>query len=214
MVMIFVAIFVPGTKYITCEELEQILNSSDYKDPKRFFLIDTRRPDEFFVSHIANATNVHSTFSGKSSLQELKDKVEDAVEKDTLIVLYCAVGLRSAWMAGFLTRKGYTNVKVIHRGFYEWANAGKPITTRYPPAMTDETERKEFMESRTKETVHRCSGECFSTDRVMPQHWIASLALDSKLSTKHKYPTWLYGEHTEHVKEKVLGEHIKEKMLG
>jgi len=206
LVLWFVALVVPGSQYITCEELEQILLSPDYKDPRRFFLIDTRRPDEFFVSHITNATNVHSTFRGKSSMQELKEKVEDAVDKDTLIVVYCAVGLRSAWMARFLTWEGYTNVKVLYRGYYEWANEGRPILSRYPLTMEDEVERKLFRMSRTNETVHRCVGECYSTVKVMPQHWVASLVLDRKISTKEKFPSWMYGQQPYHVQAEISDE--------
>ncbi len=70
LVMGFVRIFVPGTKYITCDELEEHiedtkeaydenkegkLNTEDVRKmlkQKKFLLLDARRRDEFCVSHI------------------------------------------------------------------------------------------------------------------------------------------------------------------
>jgi CO dehydrogenase/acetyl-CoA synthase epsilon subunit len=71
----FVAIFVPGTKYITCDELSEYVEESKqlydatYADKtqtlneeearnmlkqqkRKFLLLDARRKDEFCVSHI------------------------------------------------------------------------------------------------------------------------------------------------------------------
>ena len=68
------------------------------------------------AAYIYNATNIHSTFSqGDSIADELKQKLESVCNQDTLIVTYCAVGLRSSWLAKYLGKKGYRNVKVsIH----------------------------------------------------------------------------------------------------
>jgi hypothetical protein len=72
LVMGFVHIFVPGTKYITCDELEEYVEESKrvYDDSKgkhpesneedarkllnkrKFLLLDARRRDEFCVSRI------------------------------------------------------------------------------------------------------------------------------------------------------------------
>lgn len=142
----FVSIFVPGTKYITCDELEQYVEESKeiYDENKeahpntaearkllkkrKFLLLDARRRDEFCVSHIYNASNVHSTFlHDKDSVKELNERLSQVCERDTLIVMYCAVGLRSAWLAKFLTSQGFTNCKVLYHGFYEWTNEGRPI---------------------------------------------------------------------------------------
>lgn len=74
LVMGFVAIFVPGTKYITCDELEKYVEDSKiaYDEDKgkhpetnegeakqllqkrKFLLLDARRRDEFCVSRIHN----------------------------------------------------------------------------------------------------------------------------------------------------------------
>jgi len=292
----FVAIFVPGTKYITCDELaeyveeskavydanhDEPLNSDGHRvDPsvnqaearnmlqkqkRKFLLLDARRKDEFCVSHIYNATNVHSTFThGKDAIKELNERLEQVCDKDTLLVMYCAVGLRSAWLAKHLTSQGYTNAKVLYHGFYEWTNEGRPIYGQncvsvqpVPPNSSPKTPKTSKAHKTTKnsavdspihsaslspphapsssppsqaqqssltqqpnvssprhsptplveasvtgvclcqlqaEVVHMCNHPvhgCLATQRVAPQHYIASLALKQTLSTKYKFPSWL-----------------------
>eukprot|EP01111_Echinosteliopsis_oligospora_P012975 TRINITY_DN453_c0_g2_i1.p1 TRINITY_DN453_c0_g2~~TRINITY_DN453_c0_g2_i1.p1 ORF type:complete len:303 (+),score=42.38 TRINITY_DN453_c0_g2_i1:139-1047(+) len=280
MVMGFVHVFVSGVKFITAEELSPFVDSSEHENQtntngltkRKFFLLDARRTDEFVVSHIRNATNIHSTFTrGKDSVDELKQKLEAICDKDTLIVTYCAVGLRSSWLAKYLTGMGYTNCKVLYHGFYEWTNSGRAIhggleavedgkkltpgarspcaleglgaptkpqrkwslfgigrSPSPPPAAANPehnaTEHQAGMttvaqpnnvvsaaeaeaarhipindtvvegKNHTSQTVHMCSHACRQTNKVLPQHFIASLALEQKRSTKDKFPLWL-GPH-------------------
>jgi len=278
----FVAIFVPGTKYITCDELAEYveesktlydsravdrnLNEEEARNmlqmqQRKFLLLDARRKDEFCVSHIYNATNVHSTFThGEDSIKELNNRLGQVCTKDTLLVMYCAVGLRSAWLAKHLTGQGYTNCKVLYHGFYEWTNEGRPIygqncvnvqpvspktpktnstpnnspkahdrdlsppheppissspltTPKEPHSSPSVSSRKQQTPSSLVEAsitdvclcqlqpeiVHMCNNSahgCAQTNRVAPQHFIASLALKQTLSTKYKFPSWLSSHRT------------------
>lgn len=50
-----------------------------------------------------------------------------AQSKDTPIVVYCGVGIRSPLVAKTLQDMGYTNVKNYSAGYLGWKNAGMPI---------------------------------------------------------------------------------------
>jgi rhodanese-related sulfurtransferase len=200
MVMGFTHTVVYGVSYITSEDLQKEMETEfDGKEgvQPRLVILDARRTDEFFMSHIENATNIHSTLlRGKKMADEMMAKLE-GVDKDAHIVLYCAVGLRSSWLGKYLMRLGYTNVQVLYHGYYNWANEGRPIYTRYPPnQILKRHEEHEFQRSQPPDIgLHVCKGLCYPTYRVLPQHWVAAQVLDSKLTTKLPYPSRLYGSH-------------------
>lgn len=77
-------------------------------------LIDVRENDEFAVSHLPNAINV-------------KKVTELSLAKDTPMVIYCSVGVRSAAFAEELMGKGFTKVKNLRGSIFAWANAGYPL---------------------------------------------------------------------------------------
>lgn len=83
--------------------------------------IDTREPNEFRISHIPNAT-LYSKSSGE--FQKLA--------KNTPIVVYCSVGVRSAKIAQELTAKGFTDVKNLQGSMFMWANEGRPLQGTQP----------------------------------------------------------------------------------
>jgi rhodanese-related sulfurtransferase len=83
--------------------------------------IDTREPNEFRISHIPNATLYAKS---SSDLQKLP--------KNTLIVVYCSVGVRSAKIAQELTEKGFTQVKNLHGSLFMWANEGRLMQGTQP----------------------------------------------------------------------------------
>ena len=77
-------------------------------------LLDAREPAEFAVSHIDNAVFVgYNNFN----IDALKN-----IEKDSPIVVYCSVGYRSAKIAEKLLASGFTNVKNLYGGIFEWKN--------------------------------------------------------------------------------------------
>jgi rhodanese-related sulfurtransferase len=83
--------------------------------------VDTRDPNEFRISHIPNATlYTRST----PDFQKLP--------KNTLIIVYCSVGIRSAKIAQELTQKGFTQVKNLQGSLFMWANEGRPMQGTQP----------------------------------------------------------------------------------
>lgn len=101
--------------YITVEELESNSN---------YVLLDARETKEFDVSHIENAINVgFDKFDGKKFVTIVPDK-------NTKIVVYCSIGVRSERIGEKLIKLGYNNVFNLFGGIFEWKNNdGKTVNS-------------------------------------------------------------------------------------
>lgn len=98
--------------YISVEEL---------KETDDIVLLDTRKKEEYAVSHLKNAIWVgHKKFEQDSVNQYVPDK-------NTPIVVYCSIGVRSENIGEQLQKAGYTNVKNLYGGIFEWKNHGNPV---------------------------------------------------------------------------------------
>lgn len=101
--------------YISVNELAELKSQS--------ILLDAREPAEFNVSHIKNAICVgYDDFKLKNIAQQLPDK-------NSKIVVYCSLGIRSEDIAEKLKKAGYTNVYNLYGGIFEWKNNGFPVFT-------------------------------------------------------------------------------------
>ena len=86
-------------------------------------LLDTRRRKEFEVSHLQGATWVgYRSFD----LAQFQAAFPD---RKTEIVVYCSVGVRSENIGEKLLEAGYTEVKNLYGGIFEWKNQGLPVYT-------------------------------------------------------------------------------------
>ncbi len=84
-------------------------------------LLDTREAPEFAVSHLRGARLVgYDNFS----LATVRD-----VPKDAPIVVYCSVGARSEKIGARLQQAGFTHVRNLYGGIFEWVNEGQPVVT-------------------------------------------------------------------------------------
>jgi len=98
--------------YIQVGELEAM--------PKPF-LLDTRKKEEFAVSHLKDAIWVgHKKFE----LDSISPKIAD---KNQEIIVYCSIGVRSENIGEKLMKAGYTNVKNLYGGIFEWKNNGLSV---------------------------------------------------------------------------------------
>lgn len=98
--------------YIYVEQLKVI---------EKPLLLDTRKKEEFAVSHLENAVWVgHKEFVLDSVVPQLKDKNQE-------IVVYCSIGVRSENIGEKLLKAGYTNVRNLYGGIFEWKNKGYPV---------------------------------------------------------------------------------------
>ncbi|MGS2725300.1 rhodanese-like domain-containing protein [Psychroserpens sp. BH13MA-6] len=99
--------------YISVEELAM---------PKtEVVLLDARSPEEYAVSHLKDAIYVgYDTFE----IQRLQSKIP---QRDQPIVVYCSLGIRSETIAEKLIKAGYSNVRNLYGGIFQWKNKGFDI---------------------------------------------------------------------------------------
>jgi rhodanese-related sulfurtransferase len=104
-----------GIPYISVTEARM------YQLHNKAIILDAREREEFEVSAIPSATFVgYSHFSPEEISQT-------AIDKDKLIIVYCSIGIRSSAIAKKLKDLGFTNVKNLYGGIFEWKNKGFPV---------------------------------------------------------------------------------------
>ena len=79
-------------------------------------ILDAREPKEYKTSHIKDALCVGYDFF------EINSITEKVPNKDTNIVVYCSVGIRSEDIGEKLKKAGYNNVYNLYGGIFEWKN--------------------------------------------------------------------------------------------
>lgn len=84
-------------------------------------ILDTREKAEFDVSHIKESVWVgYEKFALEAVLESFPDKNEP-------ILVYCSIGVRSEDIGEKLQNAGYTNVKNLYGGIFEWKNQGLAV---------------------------------------------------------------------------------------
>lgn len=97
------------------------LNDKD----ENIVLLDAREPREFEVSHLNKAICVgYDHFDLKKTIQQLPE------DKNTKIVVYCSLGIRSEDIAEQLKKAGYKNVFNLYGGIFEWKNKGNSVVNK------------------------------------------------------------------------------------
>jgi rhodanese-related sulfurtransferase len=88
---------------------------------EKFMLVDVREESEFAKDHLPGAIHL-----GKGVIErDIETRVPDL---NTLMVLYCGGGYRSALAADNLQKMGYTNVLSMDGGVRGWREKGYPFT--------------------------------------------------------------------------------------
>ncbi len=104
--------------YISVEELKM------QQSKGQVIILDSREPKEYEISHIEDAELVgYSNFS----IAAVTEKIQD---KDTPIVVYCSLGVRSEEIGEKLKKAGFTQVKNLYGGIFEWKNNNYPVFNR------------------------------------------------------------------------------------
>lgn len=84
-------------------------------------ILDAREMKEFEVSHIVSAKYVgYDRFSSEEISADIHNK-------NASIVVYCSLGIRSEDIGEKLKKEGFTNVKNLYGGIFEWKNNDFPI---------------------------------------------------------------------------------------
>lgn len=94
--------------------VEELYNTKDES-----YIFDTRKREEFEVSHIPGATYL--------GYLDFDEKRLGSLPKDTKIVLYCSIGYRSEKIGEKLQSLGYKNVFNLYGSIFEWANRSYPL---------------------------------------------------------------------------------------
>ena len=106
----------PNVPAITTDSLAERLSDSSAVRP---VLLDARSAEEYAVSHLNGARRVDPE---ATSFPEL-----DSLSRETPIVVYCSVGVRSAKIAKRLRDQGYTHAVNLQGSIFRWANQGRPV---------------------------------------------------------------------------------------
>lgn len=101
--------------YISVEGLRALQMNTDV------LILDTRETSEYTVSKIKGAKCVgFNDFSVADISTEINNKTQP-------IIVYCSLGIRSEEIGEKLQKAGFTNVKNLYGGIFEWKNKGYPI---------------------------------------------------------------------------------------
>lgn len=81
--------------------------------------LDAREKAEYKVSHIKNAKYIGYNSLDLSAVAGL--------DKQQTLIVYCSVGYRSEKITQKLTKAGFTDVRNLYGGIFEWKNQGHPV---------------------------------------------------------------------------------------
>ncbi|MGK2905577.1 MAG: rhodanese-like domain-containing protein [Desulfuromonadales bacterium] len=87
------------------------------------YLLDVRTPGEFQQARLEGAHLI--------PIDQFVKRLAE-VPKDRPILVYCAVGSRSAQVVNYLARQGYTEIYNLYGGIYSWQQTGYPVLKGKP----------------------------------------------------------------------------------
>ena len=99
---------------ISSDELRQKLDRGT-----KVVILDIRSQEEYHVSHLENARLVDYDQFARKDVEDLPEDAE--------IIVYCSVGYRSEKVGEELQEMGYSNVKNLYGGIFQWKNDGYPV---------------------------------------------------------------------------------------
>jgi len=92
------------------------------EEGKQIIILDTRSPEEFAVSHLPDAKFV--------DYKRFKAEDVQDIDKNAEVVVYCTVGYRSERIGEKLLDMGFTDVKNLYGGIFQWANEERPLLNK------------------------------------------------------------------------------------
>jgi rhodanese-related sulfurtransferase len=92
------------------------------KEEKDFLLLDVREPNEVEAARIETRTHAEMPRGVVEFLLPQRLKITE-----TVVVVYCLVGSRSAIVADVLAKYGYKNVYNLDKGIMGWIKEGYPV---------------------------------------------------------------------------------------
>ena len=108
---------------VSTAQLEKLLlDARQNPHPSKLVLLDIRSAEEFAVSRIPGARHVPP-----ETVVDFAERELASLDRSQLIVVYCAVGVRSAAAARDLKFLGFTQVKNLRGSLFQWANEGRAL---------------------------------------------------------------------------------------
>lgn len=101
--------------YISVEELSQ--------KPLEYLILDTRKREEYEVSHIPNALWVGEKLDETAFAKAHTDTTKP-------IVVYCSIGIRSEKIGEQLQDLGYIHVYNLYGSIFDWKNKGQVVVNK------------------------------------------------------------------------------------
>lgn len=114
----------PGVDWVDTSTLAQWMTAPPHT---KTLILDARSQEEYAVSHLEGARRVDPAQPVLGSLR---------VPEDTIVVVYCSVGYRSAEIVEKLSAAGVDEVYNLEGGIFAWANEGRPIVGNGTPATS------------------------------------------------------------------------------
>ncbi|MBL6446938.1 rhodanese-like domain-containing protein [Fulvivirga sp. 29W222] len=100
--------------FIYTNELTELTENED-----EILILDTRSEKEFQVSHIPNAIFIdYEDFS----IESIK-----GYDKKSPVIVYCSVGYRSEKIGEELQELGFSDVRNLYGGIFDWKNKGYEV---------------------------------------------------------------------------------------
>ncbi|MEZ4974582.1 MAG: rhodanese-like domain-containing protein [Cyclobacteriaceae bacterium] len=103
----------------TVPQIKSSALQSRIRDGQHPVILDTRSPEEYSVSHLPNAKFI--------DYDDFDDEMVRGLDKNKEVIVYCTVGYRSERIGEKLQKLGFTNVKNLYGGIFEWVNEGGEI---------------------------------------------------------------------------------------
>ena len=107
------------TKSLQLSEVPKMNVSEAVAHESSYVFLDSREKEEYNVSHINNSIYVGDKEFDINKIEQFP--------KDTGIIVYCSVGVRSDKIAKEIIDAGYANVNNMFGGIFEWINEGYPV---------------------------------------------------------------------------------------
>ncbi|MCP4441660.1 MAG: rhodanese-like domain-containing protein [Aureispira sp.] len=95
-------------------ELETLRASGE-----RMFVLDSRSKEEYNISHIAGAKRV--------GFEDFTSEKVWMLNREYTIIVYCAAGQRSKYVAQYLQMMGFVDVYVLEGSLINWSNTGHEV---------------------------------------------------------------------------------------
>lgn len=127
-ILFFLFLFVGQAQNTIAKSIEKYNSNSipyihvkDLQNTENMVLLDTRKKQEYNISHIKNAIWV-----GHKAFKQV-DVSSKFPNKNVPIIVYCSIGVRSEDIGEKLKKAGYTNVKNLYGGIFDWKNQKRSI---------------------------------------------------------------------------------------